>query len=200
MISPPPDEAIRTFPRISAIDTCSVSNLLSSRLLFGSATARGLHFLLVEYVFYECLVKRRTKPNPYDDQMMVKLRDEIAAGKHFSRISLTVDDLQAIARLQAIKQLGRGELACIALASKVRAGFMTDDGGARRLARSAFSDMQVRTTAHLAGWLVYGGHLSDTDILKVIADNSEFRGNGHIGGYLRACYEHAQMLRLKDRT
>lgn len=65
---------------------------------------------------------------------MAKLRDEIAAGKHFSRVSLTVDDLQAIARLQAIKQLGRGELACIALASKMRAGFVTDDGGARRLA------------------------------------------------------------------
>lgn len=201
MVKPPPDEAILTFPTTSAIDSCAVSNLLCSRRLVSAASRRNRHFVLAEYVRYECLVRRRSRPTSADAEAMGRLKGELDAKKNFSTMALDVNELREVARLREIKRLGHGELASMVLARRLRLGLMTEDAGARRLVERASPDIPVRTTSHLVGWLVWEGELSDGDIGPIKDDNLSLRGeNGWIGKYIQACHEHAQMLRLMHRS
>jgi hypothetical protein len=199
MVDPPPDIAIRSFPIASVIDSCAVANVLCSAHLVRGAARQGRHFVVSGVVRYECIVKPRSVLKCADRRVMEALRRELELGKNFSQISLTVDDLREVARLTTVKRLGRGELASMVLARKLRQGFMTDDGRARRFAERQFAGLSIRTTSHLAGWLIYVGELVDADIPDIIRDNTELRGPGNIGRYIQACYEHAQMLKLKER-
>ncbi len=200
MVDAPRDEAVLSFPAVVAIDTCAVWNILSSRTLTVAAKGQNRHFLLAEYVRYECLVKPR-KPSESGRSLRTKLREELALGRHFSAFSLAVDDLrELVASVGPIRRFHNGELAALALATKLGNGFLTDDRAARTLGENLLGASRVRTTPHLVGWLVYCRQLTDGDIPTIIADNAAFRGeNGRLGGFIQKCYEHAMGLRLRNR-
>lgn len=198
MVDAPRDEAVQSFPATASIDTCAVWNILSSKAL--SAAARGrCHFILAEYVRYECLVKPRKKP---DAQLQARLNEELAAGRHFSAHPLTIDDLRDLAAsVGKVRRFHQGELAALALARKLGNGFLTDDRTARSVGENTIGHSRVRTTPHLVGWLIYLGHLSDGDIPTIIADNAALNTRyGQLGEYIQKCYEHAMGLKLRVGT
>lgn len=201
MVSPPDDDAVRTFPMMSAIDTCSVWNILCSQKLAQAAKSGKRHFILAEYVLYECLTKPRKGNSTFEKDLQQRLRKELEDSSHFSSHNLTVEDLQTVSRhIGALRRFDRGELAALAVAHKLRNGFITDDRTARMVGESTIGKPSVRTTPHLVGWLVYSGQLSDSDIPTIIADNENFRNRyGSLGKYIQACYEHAMGLRLRER-
>ncbi|MDZ5650379.1 hypothetical protein [Nitrospirillum sp. BR 11828] len=198
MVDAPRDEAVQSFPSIAAIDTCAVWNILSSRTLTTAAKGR-CHFILAEYVRYECLVKPWKSPERAD--LRKKLSDELASEKHFTVHSLAIDDLRELAaNVSKLGRFHRGELAALALARKLSSGFLTDDRTARKVGENTLGLGRVRTTPHLVGWLVYQGHLMDGDISTIIADNAVLNKRyGALGDFIQVCYEHAMGLRLLTR-
>lgn len=195
MVDAPRDEAVQSFPPTASIDTCAIWNILSSKALTVAARGR-CHFVLAEYVKYECLVKPRKKPAP---QLQARLRQELAAGTHFSVHPLTVEDLRDLsANIGRVRKFHSGELAALALARKLGNGFVTDDRTARAVAENSIGISRVRTTPHLVGWLIFLGHLSDGDIPTIIADNAALnRQYGQLGEFIQACYIHAMGLKLR---
>ena len=200
MVSAPKDEVIQSFPAMSAIDTCAVWNILCSRTLSLATKSGNRHFILTEYVRYECLVKPRKNTSIIETSLQDRLREELKTNTHFSTYPLTVEDLQDLARcIGAPQRFDRGELAALALAYKLRNGFITDDRAARAVGQSTIGESHVRTTPHLVGWLVYTGQLSDGDIPEIITDNENYRkGYGALGAFIQACYKHAMGLRLRE--
>lgn len=199
MVDAPRDDALRTFPQVSTIDTCSVWNILCSPTLSAAVSGQGRHFVLAEYVRYECLAKRRTNPTEADAALCEKLKAELANSTHFSVHPLGVDDLRdLVASVGSPKRFDLGEVAALALARKLGNGFLTDDRAARRVGESALGESRVRTTPHLVGWLVYRGQLGDGDIPTIVADNKTCRG--FLGPFIEACYRHAMGLRLRERN
>jgi len=198
MASAPPDNCVTRFPPFSAIDSCSVSNLFCSSRLLGAAKGKNLGLVIASYVRWECLEKRRTTMNAADTEAMARFRRELELNRHVTLANLTIGDLREIARLMLVKRLGVGEIAAMTVARKMRAGFLSDDKGARTLASTQFADLEVRTIPHLVGWLIYANGLGDGDVSVVVADNFALRGNhGFLGPYIQACYEHARLLQLK---
>ena len=197
MVDAPRDEAVQSFPSTAAIDTCTVWNILSSKALLVAARGR-CHFILAEYVKYECLVKPRKK---LDAQLQARLSEELAAGKYFSAHPLSIEDLRDLATsVGKVRCFHQGELATLALARKLGNGFLTDDKAARRVGENTIGISRVRTTPHLVGWLIYQGHLSDGDIPTIIADNAALNTHyGQLGEYIQKCYKHAMGLRLRER-
>ncbi|SDF03493.1 hypothetical protein [Rhodospira trueperi] len=198
MVDAPRDEAVQSFPTIAAIDTCAVWNILCSQTL--TAAVRGrCHFILAEYIRYECLLKRWKSPE--SAALRTRLSGELASGKHFTVHSLEIDDLRELAaNVGALGRFDYGELAALALARKLQSGFLTDDRAARRIGESTIGANRVRTTPHLVGWLVYDGHLTDGDIPTIIADNASLNKRyGSLGEFIQVCYEHAMGLKLRLR-
>jgi hypothetical protein len=189
---------IRAFARVSAIDTCSVWNLLSSPRLLGSALRNGRWFVVAPYVRYEALEKARSRATEAEAAMQDEFRTRLSAGNQgFTGEALSVADLQAVAALPACRRLGRGEIAALALARRLGAAVLTEDRGARRVAPHVGVDL-AQTTPQLLGWLLYEGHLSDSDVPDIISEH-EARiepSRGRITKYFRRIYEEACRYRL----
>ena len=202
MVKAPPDAAISSFPQVLSIDTCSVWNLLRSKKLTSATINRGLHFLLSDYVRYECLAKKRKSKSKIENDLKKSLEEAISDKKTFSVRQIDIADLSSLAKsMSETQRFGKGEIAAIALAQKMRSGFMTDDRAARKLASSTIGTERTRTTSHLVGWLVFSDKIIDGDVSIIIDDNKKFRGaSGHIGLYIKECYNHAMMLKLKHRV
>jgi hypothetical protein len=201
MVNPPRDDFLLTFPTISTIDACAVWNILCSHTLTIAAKCRNRHFILAEYVRYECLVKPRKKPTNIDMELQAKLQNELASNRHFSSYALKVEDLRdVVSTIGSVRRFHQGELAALALARKLQHSLVTDDHVARGVAENLLGTSCVRTTPHLVGWLVYEAQLTDGDIPTIIADNKTFRNNkGFLGDFIQACYEHAMGLRLRKK-
>lgn len=198
--NPPRDGSIRDFPTIVAADSCSIWNILSSKTLTLAVKGAGPHFVLAEYVKYECLGKKRSSIRSHDISVQKILRNELAEKRYFSVMSLDVEDLQLLARSGVHKVIDRGEIAAIALAQKISGGFLTDDYDARMTGEATLGISRARSTPHLVGWLIYSGHLTDGDIPQIIADNDAARNErGQIGSFINICYLHAMGLRLRER-
>lgn len=202
MVDAPKDEVIRDFPSTLAIDTCAVWNILCCRSLTIAAKNRNHHFVLADYVRYECLVKWRKNTTAIEAEMQSQLRDELATKRNFSVHNVEIADLlELVAVVGSPRRFDKGEFAALALARKLRNGFLTDDRAARKVGEHAIGTSMVRTTPHLVGWLIYKGQLTDGDIPQIINDNIKFRGsNGHLGAFIKKSYEHAMGLRLRDRA
>ncbi|MEO5336627.1 MAG: hypothetical protein H7841_07020 [Magnetospirillum sp. WYHS-4] len=202
MVDAPPDLAVRSFPAVSAIDTCAVWNILCSRTLNSATKGQNRHFVLADYVRYECLVKRRSNgKSEIEASMQRQLSAELEEGRSFSVHQLAVGDLlELVTAVGSPRRFDKGEFAALALARKLNNGFLTDDRAAKRVGESVVGTALVRTTPHLVGWLVFAGCLVDGDIPTIIKDNKVFRGdNGHLGQFIQKSYEHALGLRLCDR-
>lgn len=189
---------VRVFAPVSAIDTCSIWNLLSSPRLLGTALRTGRWFVVAPYVWYEALGKQRSRPTSAELAMQEEFRARLAAGNQgFSREATSLADLQALAVIPACRRLGRGEIAALALARRLRSAVLTEDRGARKVAPLVGVEL-AQTTPQLLGWLLYEGHLSDSDVSDVIAEH-EARieaSRGRITIYFRRIYEEACRCRL----
>jgi hypothetical protein len=196
-IRPPSDETVTDFPQKSAIDTCSVWNVLS----FGITTTQAVVdsskiFILPEFVRYECLYKPRS-PEVTKNQATAKtlLLNYIRLGRLFFPISMTVDDLRSVAKIRGIRNLGLGEISTIVVSQKIQCGFVTDDGPARALARRIIPNLEIRTSSHLIGWLVYAQRLTETEAQIAIQQHDKMMGKSSNRVYLEACRNHALFLR-----
>ncbi len=202
MVDAPPDEAIQTFPQILVTDTCAVWNVLCSRTLTNAARGKQRYFVLADYVRYECLFKPRRTASNMEKGLQGQLRDQLADSRCFSVYQLEIEDLLELVRVvDSPRRFDKGELAALALAMKLRKGFLTDDRAAKKIGEKVIGANFVRTTPHLVGWLVFVGQLSDGDIPGIIRDNKAFRGEkAHLGDFFEKCYEHALGLLLRERT
>lgn len=188
---------VRAFAPVSAIDTCSIWNLLSSKRLLAAARARQRWFLVADYVRYEALVQPRTRPTNGELALQADFRSKLEQQNGFDLAPMSVSDLQAVANLPEVRRLGRGEIAAMALARKMRVGFVSDDQGARKAAPSVGAE-PAQTIPHLFGWLLYDGQLSDGDVPVVIAEHEAniAENRGRLSTFLTATYHEACRCRL----
>ncbi len=188
---------VRSFAPINAIDTCAIWNVLSSSRLVSAALSSQRWFVVADYVRYEALELVRTNPVASELELQAKFRDRLQKGQGFYRQSLSLADLQSVANMPAVGRLGGGEIAALALARKMRIGFMTDDQKAR--AKAVEIDVgTAQTTPHLLGWLIYDGILSDSDFGSVVAEHeaSVPKKSGQLTRFFQVAYEEACRCRL----
>lgn len=158
-----------TFHLINVADTCSVWNILSSKLLYAAAKGVRCDFCITSFVQYECLVKKRNSLTAAAQELIDRLRAEQKCGA-FQAHSCGISDLQAIQVLESRKRLGKGELSAIAFAMRIGHAVITDDMKARKLAHQSGHAL-TQTTAHLFSWLVFTGRLGDSDKDVVISQH-----------------------------
>lgn len=161
----------RFFP-YNVTDTCAIWNLLSSPVLYSTAKAAKCQFSCTYFVYYECLLKKRTSSTEEDLELQKRFSRELEYG-NLSVHHLSIDDLHELSMLEARKRLGKGELSSMLFAQRTRQAFLTDDQGARKLAKRAYQSPVVQTTPHLLGWLIFNGHLSDRDVDTVITQHEQ---------------------------
>lgn len=186
---------VRQFEPVSSVDTCAVWNILSSRTLSLAAARRNRNFVLVDYVRYECLDRPRSAASTVDLALMELLRGKLRRGE-IGSVALSVDDLREVLRIESIRRLGRGEIAAMALARKMRVGFLTDDRAALRLAREAIPSTAAQTTPQLVGWLVFVGELGDSEVVVLIDEHDRAMGRSSLARYFQQTYETALQFRL----
>jgi hypothetical protein len=183
---------ITTFHTINIIDSCTVSNILSSNKLYIASINAKCYYTLTKFVEYECLYKPRKQPKNCDIAITKLLLREITKGR-FQSHNLSIDDLQEISDLNKIRKLGHGELSAIAFAKKTNQAFMTDDQKARKLAVLILGKDKVQTTPQLLGWLMLCSHLSDSDIEPIITEHNS--SDRPLEKHFREIYD--QVMRIK---
>lgn len=183
------------FHKLVVADTCSVWNVLSSRILHANAVTAGCSLSVTDFGIYECLHKRRSRQTDADRELRSRLVAARAAGQ-FRSYPLDVEDLQDVAVLEKRRQLGKGELAAIAFARKTRQAFLTDDQSARALAASVMERTLVQTTPHMLGWLVFTGRLGDSDVADVVAEHASL--DRPLKPYFMEMYHEALRCRLLE--
>jgi hypothetical protein len=184
---------LSTFNRATVVDTCALWNILASISFTRAALMAGCIFSLTSYVVYECLHKPRKLDTPEDRELQARLvaaqvRDTIKSH------SLSLSDLQDVARLEARKRVGKGELSCIAFARRTGVAVLTDDTGARKLGLSELDGKRVQSSPHLFGWLVFSGRIVDGDVDRVVEEHSAMKR--HRGDDYRESYREGLRIRL----
>ena len=157
------------FHPINVADTCTVWNLLSSKLLFAAALSAKCDFCITGFVSYECLRKPRKTTLAQEAVLVTALHDALAR-RTIQEQSCTISDLQDIEVLEARRKLGKGELSSLAYARKISQAFMTDDQKARKLAAEV-RHAPTQTTPHLFGWLIFKRVLTDADRGTVVSQH-----------------------------
>jgi len=179
--------------KINITDSCAVSNIISSRLLFARASGNNFIFSITEYVQYECLYKSRTNPTPKEEELRQRLIKHQQNSK-FTVHNLSISDLQDDLLSQHSRQLGMGEISSVAFAKKIGQPFLTDDQKARKIAQEIMGTRNVQTTPQIVGWLFFNGSLTDGDLPELIKEHNEFKRP--LEKYFRSVYEEAMRLRL----
>jgi hypothetical protein len=188
---------LSSFHRDTVADTCATWNVLASPLLTRVAGVAGCTFSLTNYVMYECLHKPRKADTPEDRELRRRLVDA-QAKKTFQAHPLSLADLQDVARLEARRRLGKGELSCIAFARRTGLAVLTDDIGAQKLALAELVIGRVQSSPHLFGWLVFAGHITDADVEPIVVEHTSMKR--HRGEDFRGSYREALRIRLLLRT
>lgn len=163
------------FHLINVTDTCAVWNVLSSPTLYRAALGARCHFCVTGFVNYECLLKPRTSPSDATRELQRRLEEARDAGQ-FEVQACSLNDLQAIGRLEDRKRLGKGELSSIAFAMSRGLAVLTDDQGARKLSAAAGSH-PTQTTPHLHSWLIFTRVLDDMDHSNVLSQHKLMEGS-----------------------
>jgi len=144
---------VSQFVKWNVADTCSLWNLLASRLLYSTARSAGVQLCCTEFVIYECLHKAgsiRPERTELQDRFRRALDD-----KHVTPYKIEVEDLQELDVLRNRKKLSLGELSVLVFARKTSQAVLTDDRGAQRLARAILAETNVQDTPHLYAWLYF---------------------------------------------
>jgi hypothetical protein len=159
---------ISQFVRWNVADTCSLWNLLASRLLYSTARSAGVTLCCTQFVIYECLHKPGLA-RPEREELQRRLKARLADGS-ITAHPIDIEDLQDVEILRSRKKLSIGELSVIVFARKTAQAILTDDRGAQNLARTALAVNTVQSTPHLFAWLYFNSLLSDSDKEQVAAD------------------------------
>lgn len=178
---------------VNITDSCAVWNILSSQLLVTNLYDNRFDFPITKFVEYECLYKPTSTFSAAHNGLRNKLRLEQRRSR-FTCQTIAIEDLQDTEILKHSRQLGVGELSCIAFAKKINQVFLTDDQKARKIASQILGNDRVQTTAQLVGWLFYKNVLTDGDLENLIKDHTN---NGRpLGKYFREV--HAEAWRIKS--
>jgi hypothetical protein len=162
---------VSNFEKLNVADTCSLWNILSSRVLSSTAESAGVQLCSTTFVRYECLHKPAHRSWPERDELQRRLQAKVAAGK-ITFHGIDIEDLQDFDVLKSRKKLSTGELSVIVFARKTRQAVLTDDVGAQKLAKSELGDALVQSTAHLFAWLYFNSRMSDSDKDQIKEDLS----------------------------
>lgn len=173
-------------------DTCSIWNILSSRLLWSTARGTGVTVCCTQFVRYECLHKPG-QVRPERVEMQKRVRREIGAG-NIVCCNIELEDLQDIQVLAARKRVSTGELSSMVFAKRTGQAFLSDDGKARKLAVTIMEKEFVQSTPHLVGWLFFQGKLQDSDKDQIATDLSLL--NRSLYPHLDNAYEEGCRCRL----
>src|SRR5262245_55068956 len=92
------------FKLSSVIDTCSIWNVLSSRLLADSARREGCKFACTRFVLYECLEKPRTRPTSATDELKRRLVSARKIGE-FEVFEISIEELDDIEIIRRRRRL-----------------------------------------------------------------------------------------------
>lgn len=182
------------FHKSNVIDTCSIWNILSSKLLYATAISIGCSFCCTRFVYYECLHKPRKSYKEADIELQNRLRKEYENGK-FKSYDLDIQDLQDVEILRKRMNISKGELTSIAFAKKTRQAFLTDDQKARKLASEVMECNRVQTIPHLLGWLLFVNYLNDNDMHNIINEHKQLERP--LEKYFLEVYEMVLEFKLK---
>lgn len=160
---------ISKFEKLNVADTCSLWNILASRVLYSTAESAGVRLCSTSFVQYECLYKRARRSWPERDELQKRLQTKVAAGK-ITFHAIEIEDLQEVEVLENRRRLSTGELSVIVFAKKTRQAVLTDDVGAQNLARAELGASLVQSTAHLFAWLYFNSQMGDSDKEQIQAD------------------------------
>lgn len=185
---------ITKFQRHNIIDSCSVSNVLSSLKFYHASINAGCQFYCTTFVLYECLYKPFKAENVIMPELRKRLHYAISKGD-FKECSISIEDLQEVDSLKKRKNLSKGELSSMVFARKTGQAFLTDDQKARFLAVTFIENHMVQTTPHLFGWLFYNSMLSDGDKDHIINEHNAMRRP--LGKFYDDMYLFALEQRLK---
>jgi len=180
------------FHLINVADTCSVWNILSSRVLYAAAREAHCDFCITAFVRYECLVKPRASASVAERDLMDRLLGEQRRGSFLTH-PCEIGDLQTIQVLESRKRLGKGELSSIAFAMKINQAVITDDMKARKLAQQSGHTL-TQTTPHLFAWLIFTGRLGDSDKDAVISQHQAMEQD--LAPHLERAYQMALQCKL----
>jgi hypothetical protein len=159
---------VSQFRKSNVSDTCSLWNLMASKLLYSTAANAGVTLCCTNFVVYECMHKPgRVRPEREELKRRLKAR---LTDKSIGSYSIELEDLQAVEILRNRKKLSIGELSAIVFAQKTSQAVLTDDIGAQKLARLVLAEGTVQSTPHLFGWLYFNSLLSDGDKDQIAND------------------------------
>jgi hypothetical protein len=159
---------VAQFEKLNVADTCSLWNILASRLLSGTAEAAGIQLCSTTFVRYECLHKPGP-PRPERRELQRRLQTKINIGR-MTWHPIDIEDLQEFEVLRSRKRVSPGELSVIIFARKTRQAVLSDDIGAQKLARRELGAELVQSTPHLFAWLYFNSFLNDSDKDQINAD------------------------------
>lgn len=164
---------ITQFQKANVADTCSLWNLMASRLLYVTSRNAGVMLCCTSFVIYECLHKP-SQMRPEREELQRRLRPRLAENS-VSVYSIEIEDLQEVEVLRNRKKLSIGELSVIVFARKTAQAILTDDRGAQKLAGAVLAGNAVQSTPHLFAWLYFNSLLSDGDKDQIAADLMSLR-------------------------
>ena len=159
---------VAKFEKLNVADTCSLWNILASRLLSATADSVGVRLCSTTFVRYECLHKPGP-PRPERLELQKRLESKISSGG-LTWHPIDIEDLQEFEILRNRKRVSAGELSVIIFARKTRQAVLTDDIGAQKLARQELGFDLVQSTPHLFAWLYFNFQVNDADKDQVVAD------------------------------
>lgn len=166
---------VSSFVLLNVADTCSVWNLMASRLLYSASRSAGVRICCTSFVIYECLHKRgqhRAERIELQQRLKVKLTDGTITAHR-----IDIEDLQTVEVLRNRKKVSVGELSVIVFAAKTQQAVLTDDSRAQTLARTHLHAHSVQSTPHLFAWLYFHSLLGDGDIDQVKSELASFSRN-----------------------
>jgi predicted nucleic acid-binding protein len=184
---------IKSFYKYNIIDSCSISNILSSEKLYNAALYSGCCFYCTKFVIYECLFKK-SKTENYVFQEFKRRFDLARRDNKFETFDISIEDLQEISLLESRKKLSKGELSSMVFAKKTQQAFITDDKKAKKLATGYLEQNMVQTIPQLFGWLIYTSVLNDQDKIDIINDHKKM--GRPLEKYLNRIYLWALELKL----
>jgi hypothetical protein len=182
---------VSKFILYNVVDTCSLWNLLASKLLHSRATAAGVELCCTNFVVYECLYKK-SADLAERAELQRRLKVQVDNGK-IKSYAIDVEDLQDVDALRSRKRLSLGELSVLVFASKTKQAALTDDRGAQKLARTSIQLLVVQDTPHLVGWLYFQSLLGDDDIDSIKCELRQLSRN--LSPRLEEYYVEAQRCR-----
>jgi hypothetical protein len=159
---------VSRFQLLNVGDTCSLWNLLASRLLYATARAAGIRLCCTNFVIYECLYKKG-QYRPDRLELQKRLKNKLQDGS-ITAYPIDLEDLQQVEVLRNRKRLSVGELSVLVFAAKTQQAILTDDKGAQKLARTHLPAEAIQSTPHLVAWLYSGSLLGDGDVAQVKAE------------------------------